>query len=120
MKQNSVAISTVEVEYIAATSWCAQLLWIKQQFSNFGLSVKCVTIFCDNTSAIDIARNLVQHKRTIHIYICHHFLIDNVKNGQISIKFCAKKQKIADIFMKALAREHFERNMLALAMMKIT
>ena len=29
-KQNCVALSTVEVEYIAAGSWCAQLLWIKQ------------------------------------------------------------------------------------------
>ncbi|XP_070022796.1 uncharacterized mitochondrial protein AtMg00810-like [Nicotiana sylvestris] len=29
-KQNSVALSTVEAEYVAATSCCAQLLWIKQ------------------------------------------------------------------------------------------
>ncbi|XP_049373032.1 secreted RxLR effector protein 161-like [Solanum verrucosum] len=45
-KQNSVALSTAEAEYVAAASCCAQLLWIKQQLRDFGLHVECVPIFC--------------------------------------------------------------------------
>ena len=56
-KQNSVALSTAEAEYVAAASCCAQLLWIKQQLSDFGLKIEQVPIFCDNTSAINIAKN---------------------------------------------------------------
>jgi len=119
-KQYLVALSTAEAEYVAAASCCAQLLWIKQQLSYFGLSIERVPIFCDNTSAINIAKNHVQHKRTKHIDIRHHFLRDNVEKGQISMNFCATEQQIVDIFTKALAREHFERNKLELGMIKIT
>ena len=118
-KQNSVAISTAEAEYVAAASCCAQLLWIKQQLSDFGLKIEQVPIFCDNTSAINIAKNPVQHKRTKHIDIRHHFLRDNVEKGLISMNFCTTEEQIADIFTKALAREHFERNRMELGMMKI-
>ena len=41
-KQNSVALSTVEAEYIAASNCCAQILWIKQQLSDFGVALHCI------------------------------------------------------------------------------
>jgi len=68
-KQNSVPLSTAEAEYIVVGSYCAQLLWIKQQLLDFGVDVGCVLIFCDNTSAINIAKNPIQHKRSKHIDI---------------------------------------------------
>ena len=118
-KQNSIALTTAEAEYVAAASCCAQLLWIKQQLSDFGLKIEQVPIFCDNTSAINIAKNPVQHKRTKHIDIRHHFLRDNVEKGLISMNFCTTEEQIAEIFTKALAREQFQRNRLELGMMKI-
>ena len=68
-KQNSVALSTVEAEYIAVGNYCAQILWIKQQLSDFCMSLNNIPIFCDNTSAINITKNPVQHSRTKHIEI---------------------------------------------------
>ncbi|CAM8917323.1 unnamed protein product [Rhodiola kirilowii] len=53
-KQSSIALSTAEAEYIAAAACCAQLLWIKQQLSDYGVILECVSILCDNTSAINI------------------------------------------------------------------
>ena len=37
-KQSSVALSTDEVEYVATESYCAQVLWIKQQLEDYGMS----------------------------------------------------------------------------------
>jgi hypothetical protein len=37
-------------------------------------------INCDNTSAINISKNLVQHSHTKHIDIRHHFIRDLVEN----------------------------------------
>ncbi|CAM8965318.1 unnamed protein product [Rhodiola kirilowii] len=59
-KQSSIALSTAEAEYIAAAACCAQLLWIKQQLSDYGVSVNCASILCDNTSAINISKNPIQ------------------------------------------------------------
>jgi len=86
-KQHSVAMSTAEAKYVAAASCCAQLLWIKQQLKDFSVDMGCISIFCDNTSAINIAKNPCQHKRTKHIDIRHHFLRDNVEKELILMNF---------------------------------
>ena len=113
-KQYSVALSTAEAKYVAVASCCAQLLWIKQQLEDFGIKTGYIPIMCDNTSAINMAKNPVQHKCTKHIDIRHHFLRDNVEKGFIIMKFCATEDQIADIFTKALGREPFLKNRLSL------
>ena len=80
----------------------------------------CIPIFYDNTSAINIAKNPCQHKRTKHIGICHYFFRDNVEKGLISMNFCTTDKQIGDIFTKALSREQFERNRLELGLIKRT
>ena len=66
-KQNSVALSTVEVKYISADNCCAQLLWMKQTLLDYGILFKNVPLMCDNESAVKLATNPVQHSRTKHI-----------------------------------------------------
>ncbi|XP_070011031.1 secreted RxLR effector protein 161-like [Nicotiana sylvestris] len=78
-KQNFVALFTAKAEYIVVAYCCAQLLWIKQQFEDFGVFSNCVPLMCDNTSAINMAKNPVQHKRTKNIGVRYHFLRDNVE-----------------------------------------
>ncbi|XP_075088319.1 secreted RxLR effector protein 161-like [Nicotiana tabacum] len=117
-KQNSVALSIVEAEYVAAASCCAQLLWIKQQLKDFGVLTESVPLLYDNTSTLNKAKNLVQHKKTKHIDVRHHFMRDNVEKGLICMKFCSTEDQIVDIFTKALSREHFERKRVKLGLLK--
>jgi hypothetical protein len=56
-KQSSVAQSTTEAEYIAASSCCSQLLWITYTMSDFGEKYTHVPLQCDSTSAISVAKN---------------------------------------------------------------
>ncbi|GJX16425.1 hypothetical protein Tco_0217257 [Tanacetum coccineum] len=62
---------------------------------------------CDNKGAIDLSKNPVQHSRTKHIEIRHHFLRDNVQKGHISIEKVPSVDNIADILTKPLKRESF-------------
>jgi len=119
-KQHSVAMFTAEAEYVVAAFCCAQLLWIRQQPKDLCVNTRCIPFFCDNTSAINIAKNLCQHKRTKHIDIRHHFLRDNVGKGLISINFCATDRQIANIFTKTLSKEQFEMNRLEFGLIKKT
>jgi len=80
-------MSTAGAEYIALASCCAQLLWIRQQLKDFCVDTRCISIFCDNTSAINIFKNPCQHKKTKYIDIRHHFLRENVEKGLISMNF---------------------------------
>jgi hypothetical protein len=77
-KQNCVSLSTAEAEYVAGASCCAQLLWMRQTLEDYGVHCDKVPLLCDNESAIKIAHNLVQHNKTKHIEIHHHFIRDHV------------------------------------------
>jgi hypothetical protein len=63
-KQNSVALSTVEVEYIAVGHCCAQLLWMRQTLRDYGYKLSKAPLLCDNESAIRMADNPVEHSHT--------------------------------------------------------
>jgi hypothetical protein len=72
-KQNSVALSNAKAEYVAAGACCAQLLWMKQMLRDFDCDFSKIVLSCDNENAIKLANNPVQHSRTKHIDIRHHF-----------------------------------------------
>ena len=73
-KQNSVSLSTAEAKYITARSCCSQLLWIKKILIDYGISQDTMVVYCDNSSAIDISKNPIQHSKTKHIEIRYHFI----------------------------------------------
>jgi hypothetical protein len=76
-KQNSVALSTAEAEYIASSSCCGQILWLKATLNDFKIKFKQVPLLCDNESPVKLTNNPVQHSRTKHIDVYHHFIRDH-------------------------------------------
>ncbi|GJX68764.1 hypothetical protein Tco_0304491 [Tanacetum coccineum] len=94
-------------EYVSAGKACQQALWMKQALIDYNLRLDDVPIMCDNKGAIDLSKNPVQHYRTKHIEIHHHFLRDNVQKGHISIEKVSSIDNIADILTKPLKRESF-------------
>jgi hypothetical protein len=106
-KQNSVALSMAEAEYVAAGNCCAQLLWIRQTLKDYGYTMNHIPLLCDNDSAIKIAYNPCEHSRTKHIDILHHFLRDHVIKGDIVISHVATNDQLADIFTKPLNEKRF-------------
>ncbi|GJR21701.1 retrovirus-related pol polyprotein from transposon TNT 1-94 [Tanacetum coccineum] len=117
-KQTALAISTTEAEYVSAGKACQQALWMKQALIDYDVRLDDVPIMCDNKGAIDLSKNPVQHSRTKHIEIHHHFLHDNVQKGHISIKKVSSVKNIANILTKPLKNELFNYLRLGLGMME--
>ena len=86
-KQNSVSLSTAKVEYIAAESCCSQLLWMKNVLTDYGIFQDTLVVHCDNSSAIDISKNPVQHSKTKHIEIMYHFIRDFVERKIVCLEY---------------------------------
>ncbi|GJR59843.1 retrovirus-related pol polyprotein from transposon TNT 1-94 [Tanacetum coccineum] len=118
-KQSSIAMSSVEAEYVVAASCCAQVLWIKSQLADYDVLYDKVPIFCDNTSAIAISNNLVLHSRTKHIDIRYHFIRDHIIKGDIELHFIPTDMQLADIFTKPLAEPSFTRLVAELGMLNL-
>ncbi|KAK6160685.1 hypothetical protein DH2020_004066 [Rehmannia glutinosa] len=107
-KQNSIATSTAEAEYIDAGSCCAQVLWMRQQLRHYEVEEKEIPIMCDNTSAIAITQNPVLHSRTKHIGVRYHFIRDPVEKKDITLEYISTDKQLADIFTKPLYESRFE------------
>ncbi|GJW44630.1 retrovirus-related pol polyprotein from transposon TNT 1-94 [Tanacetum coccineum] len=104
-KQKSTAISSTKAEYIALSGCCAQILWMRSQLTDYGLVFNKIPLYCDNQSAIALCCNNVQHSRSKHIDIRHHFIKEQVENGVVELYFVRTEYQLADIFTKPLARE---------------
>jgi hypothetical protein len=108
-KQNSLALSTAEVEYIAAGHCCAQLLWMRQTLRDYGYKLSKVPLLSDNESAIRVADNPIEHNRTKHIDIRYHFLKDHQQREDIEIAYVSTKEQLANIFTKPLDDKTFSK-----------
>jgi hypothetical protein len=108
-KQNSVALSTAEAEYIAVGHCCVQLLWMRQTLRDYGCKLNKVPLLCDNESTIRMADNPVEHSRTKHIDIRYHFLRDHQQKGDIEIAYVNTHNQLADIFTKPLDEKTFSK-----------
>jgi hypothetical protein len=106
-KQNFVALSTAEAEYVIAGSCCAQLLWMRQTLKDYGYTMNHIPLLYDNESAIKIAYNPCEHSRTKHIDIWHHFLRDHAIKWDIVISHVGTNDQLADIFTKPLDEKRF-------------
>ncbi|GKF73431.1 hypothetical protein Tco_0219763, partial [Tanacetum coccineum] len=104
-KQKSTAISTTEAKYIAMSGCCAQILWMRSQLTDYGFAFNNIPLYCDNKSAITLCCNNVQHSRSKHIDIRHHFIREQVENDVVELHFVTMDYQLADIFTKALPRE---------------
>ncbi|GJZ01242.1 retrovirus-related pol polyprotein from transposon TNT 1-94 [Tanacetum coccineum] len=80
-KQKSTTISTTEAEYIAMSGCYAQILWMRSQLTDYVFAFIKIPLYCDNRSAIALCCNNVQHSRSKHIDIRHHFIIEEVEKG---------------------------------------
>ena len=82
---------------------------MKQMLKEYNVEQDVMTLYCDNMSAINISKNPVQHSRTKHIDIRHHYIRDLVDDKVITLEHVATEEQVADIFTKALDANQFER-----------
>jgi hypothetical protein len=88
-------------------SCCLQILCIVHTMRDFGVRFERVSLLCDNTSAISVAKNLVFYKKIRHVERRHHFLRDHVEKGDIEMRYIDTERHLADIFTKPLDSSRF-------------
>uniref|UniRef100_A0A2N9HHI0 Reverse transcriptase Ty1/copia-type domain-containing protein n=1 Tax=Fagus sylvatica TaxID=28930 RepID=A0A2N9HHI0_FAGSY len=101
-KQSVVARSSTEAEYRALADTTSELLWLRWLLQDLGVSTSSATpIYCDNRSAIQIARNDVFHERTKHIEIDCHLVRHHLLQGSLQLVSVSSHDQLADIFTKS-------------------
>jgi hypothetical protein len=80
---------------------------MRQTLRDFGYNLSKVPFLCDNESAIRLADNPVEHSRTKHIDIRHHFLRDRQQKRDIYVCHISSDHQLVDIFTKPLDEKRF-------------
>ncbi|GJY09630.1 retrovirus-related pol polyprotein from transposon TNT 1-94 [Tanacetum coccineum] len=70
-RKKSAEISSTEAEYIALSGFCAQVLWMRSQLTDYGLGFNKIPMYCDNKSLADIFTKALCRERI-------EFLIDKL------------------------------------------
>ena len=92
---------------------------MKQILQEYGIQQNMMTLYCDNLSAIDISKNLVQHSKTKHIGIRHHLINELIEEKIITLEHIRSNLQLADIFTKPLDANSFEHLRAGLGVCKI-
>ena len=67
-----------------------------------------MVFYYDNSNAIDISKNPVQHSKTKHIEIRYHFIRDLVERKTVCLEYIPTERQNAEIFTKPLDRSKSE------------
>ena len=102
-KQQTVALSTMEAEYMAASMATREAMWLRTLLQELGFKLESpTTLNTDNQSAIQFTKNSGFHARSKHIDIQYHFVREKIISNEVIIPYCASEDNLADMLTKAL------------------
>eukprot|EP00253_Pinus_taeda_P012500 PITA_12500 len=106
-KHSVVALSTTEVEYMAAAHARKEAVWLLRLCSSMGLVQRSIRIYCDSQSAILLAKNPTYHSKTKHIDVQYHFVRDMVEDKKLLLVKVDTLNNTADALTKFVSTEKF-------------
>ncbi|GAX73720.1 hypothetical protein CEUSTIGMA_g1173.t1 [Chlamydomonas eustigma] len=114
--QPTVAVSTMEAEYMAASAAAKEALWLRKLMCELQVSDKPVHIWGDNQSALCVLKDPISSARSKHIDTMHHFVRERIQMGQLTYQYISTADMVADILTKAtkVAVFHKMRNQMGL------
>ena len=114
-RQATVALSTVEAEYVAMSRCAQQMLWMHSWLSEAEIEYTLPGVIKgDNWGAIALTKNTRDHGKVKHIDMRHHYIRELLKTGHITIEQVPSADNLADLFTKPLPRDHHHRLLSAL------
>lgn len=105
--QKSVALSTTEAEFVAASEGAKELIWLKRLLNEICGKSGVPVLFVDNASAIKLVKNPEFHKRSKHIEVRYYFVRELFQNGDIFVEHVSSENQLGDMFTKPLNAKKF-------------
>jgi transposase InsO family protein len=104
-RQQTVAASTTEAEYMAAAHAAKEALWLRKLRRDLRLSVDTINIRADNQGAIKLLKNPISSMRSKHIDIIYHFARERVARKEVAFEYIKTDLMVADCLTKAVPED---------------
>ena len=113
--QATVALSTVEAEYVAMSRCAQQIVWMHSWLDKVEVEHTLPGLIKgDNHGAIALTKNTKDHGKVKHINIRHHYVCELVQSGAITIEQVPSEANLANIFTKPLPHDQHHHLLTAL------
>ena len=103
-RQDVVALSTTEAEYMAATHASKEVVWLQRLCLGIGFVQKCVRLDCDSQSATFLEKNPAYHAKTKHIDVQYHFVRDMVEDKKVLLEKVNTVKNVVDSLTSLLVQ----------------
>jgi len=104
-KQTSVALSSVEAEYMGMCQAAKEAVWLTGLLEDLGLDLwSPLIVYGDNQGALALTQNPVFHPHSKHIAIQYHFTCKLIQTEQLVVKYIPTKAMVTDALTEALPR----------------
>ena len=113
-KEDKIAKSTAEAEYVAASFATDEALWLNKLLADCSLP-KPMTMHIDNTAAVIQITDMPMRNK--HIRIHYQAVFERVRNGDVLYEHIPSADMVADIFTKPLAATLFHKFRVALGVL---
>ncbi|KAJ9566131.1 hypothetical protein OSB04_002097 [Centaurea solstitialis] len=110
-KQDTIADSTTEAEYIAASDAAKEAVWLRNFLSDLRVVASIsrpIDIFCDNSGAVAQAKEPREHHKSRHVLRKYHLIREIIGRGDVRICKIPTEENVADPLTKPLARVKHE------------
>jgi hypothetical protein len=110
-KQDTIADSTIEAEYIAAFEAVKEVVWIINFVSELDVVPSAsspMDLYCDNSGAIAQAKEPRAHKRAKHVLRCYHLICKIIGRGDVKVCMVHTDHNVVDPLTKPLPQPKHE------------
>jgi hypothetical protein len=111
-RQKSIAMSTCEAEYVAASEAAKEAIWLRRVMIELNIvDLPLIKIHIDNKAALALTRNPEHHERSKHIDVRYHFIREKVYDKELETVGVTGKENKADFLTKPLPRPALEKGL---------
>ena len=121
-KKSCIALSTMEIEYVACGSAIQEAVWLKRFLQDLEVvqtTFEPMTLYCDSMVALAYAKDRKYHGKTKQIQIRYHFVIEMITQSEVVLKHIPTNQMVANPFTKPIARDAFSRHVRSLGLCRM-
>ncbi|KAJ9557116.1 LOW QUALITY PROTEIN: hypothetical protein OSB04_011730 [Centaurea solstitialis] len=117
--EDTIADSTTEAEYIAASDAAKEAIWLRNFLSDLRVVASIsrpIDIFCDNSGVVAQAKEPREHHKSRHVLRKYHLIREIIGSGDVRICKIPTEDNVADPLTKPLARVKLEAHASSIGM----